>query len=152
MSISRLLRALALLSCLVAPTAFAQGAQSPQAVLDELYGIVGKTCTEGAATGAYIPLDIARTFFTDELKGKLEGALSTGAIDFDIFTDSQDCGVSDIKTELASGDLNEAVGVVHLKNFGEERAIVLKMGRSGTAWLVTDISYAHRAFSLKSEY
>lgn len=132
--------------------ALAQGASDPKTVLDELYGVVGETCAEGAETGTYDPLALAKVYFATPLKTKLEGAVSSGSIDFDIFTDSQDCGLTDIDITLTGGDAFEATGVAQFKNYGEDRAILFHMARSNASWLITDVSYGHRAFSLDKDY
>jgi len=125
---------------------------NPQVVLNELYGLVGETCSEVAKTGSYDQVAVAKSYFTPELAKKLSDALATGSIDFDIFTDSQDCGLSDVDLKLTEATAAEATGVALFKNYGEERVVQILMRRTGAEWQIDDLKYGHRHFSLKAEY
>lgn len=136
-----------------APAPAAASISNPQVLMDEVYEIVGNACQEGAKGETYDPAALARNYFTPFLYDLYDRAVSTGSIDFDIFTDSQDCGVTNLKVKIRpSEEKGDFEGIAQFENFGEERAIVFLLKRLSTGFLIDNVRYAHREFDLRKDY
>lgn len=146
-----LVAGLLFLSGLVSGPAHA-GGSDPQIVLDEIYGQVAEMCSEDAPGPAYDIEAIAKAYFTPALAKKISSGLASGALDYDVLVDGNDCKVSDLDLTIVGGGNTTAIARASFKNFGEERVVDLQMVKSGEDWQVADIVYRHRAFSLKSAY
>jgi hypothetical protein len=145
---------LALLILAAAPLLLASEAGAvgtdPQIVLDEIYGQVAEMCGSEGDGRAYDIAEIARVYFAPALAKKINRALESGSLDFDVLVDGNDCKVTSLDLRVVDEGATEAVGRAEFENFGEERTIDLVMAKSDGDWKVTDIVYRHRQFSLKA--
>ncbi len=139
---------LALLTITAVPAT--AGGSDPQVVLDEIYGQVDAMCGGDGQGHAYDIYVIADDYFTPDLAKTFAKAMEAGDLDFDVLTDAQDCKVSDLKLEVVKSEPETAVGRATFKNMGEDRVIDLLMVKSGDDWMVDDIVYRHRTFSLRA--
>jgi hypothetical protein len=129
------------------------GGSDPQIVLDEIYGQVAEMCSADAPGPAYDIEAIAKSYFTPALAKKIASGLASGALDYDVLVDSNDCQVSGLDlTIVVGGGGTTAIARASFKNFGEGRVVDLQMVKSGADWQVADIVYQHRAFSLKNAF
>lgn len=130
-------------------SANAGGGSDPEVVLDEIYGQVDAMCGGDGQGSPYDIYAIAAAFFVPELAEPFEKAMEANELGFDVLVDGQDCKVSDLAIEVVDTDEDSAVGRATFTNFGEDRVIDLHMTKDGDAWMVSDIVYQHRPFSLK---
>lgn len=126
------------------------GGSDPQVVLDEIYGQVDAMCGGDGQGPAYDIYVIADDYFTPDLAKMFTRAMEAGDLDFDVLTDGQDCKVSDLKLEVIKSEADTAVGRATFKNMGEDRVVDLPMAKSGDDWMVDDLVYRHRTFSLRA--
>ena len=122
-------------------------AESPKAVLQEIYGQVDAMCGGDGNGPAYDILAIAAQYFAPDLAKTIDADSELG---FDVLVDGQDCKVSALDLSVVENTGHTATGRAEFQNFGERRSIDLKMAKRGEAWEVTDIVYRHRPFSLRA--
>ena len=122
-------------------------AESPKAVLQEIYGQVDAMCGGDGNGPAYDILAIAAQYFAPDLAKTIDADSELG---FDVLVDGQDCKVSALDLSVVENTGRTATGRAEFQNFGERRSIDLKMAKRGEAWEVTDIVYRHRPFSLRA--
>lgn len=140
--------AVALVLTLAATSALA-GGSDPEVVLDEIFGQVDAMCGGDGQGAPYDIYAISEAYFTPELAQTFEKGMESGELQFDILVDGQDCKTTGLALEVVDTDGDIAVGRAVFKNFGEDRVIDLHMSKAGDTWLVSDIVYQHRPFSLK---
>ena len=146
----RLLASLAAALAIAVSPASAAGGSDPQVVLDEIFGQVDAMCGGDGQGPAYDIYVIADDYFTPDLAKTFTKAMEAGDLDIDVLTDGQDCKVSDLKLEVIKSEADTAVGRATFKNMGEDRVIDLLMAKPGDDWMVDDIVYRHRTFSLRA--
>ena len=102
-----------------------------------------------------------RTFINDnfvkEVAAKLSNPAETEdaeAIDFDVFTYSQDPDYEQIrktiKSEVKQADDANGVIRVTFTQYGDEIAVEYHLKKSGERWLIDDVVYPNDDFSLRS--
>jgi len=141
----------ALLGFAAMTPAFA-GGSDPQIILDDIYGQVSEMCGGDADGPPYDFVAIAKKYFTPQLSKKIEKASDDNAIDFDVLVDGQDCKLTELDLTVLDDTGKTAIGRAEFKNMGAERIVDLHMAKSGSSWEVTDITYRHRKFSLKTAF
>lgn len=128
------------------------GGSDPKAVLDDLFGQMNSMCGGNGDGPAYDLDALAKKYFVPALvKIITRDYEQPGALGFDILIDGQDCKTSDLNLSIVGGGGNTSIGRATFKNFGEERVIDLLMTNAGGDWMVTDVVYRHRPFSLKAQ-
>jgi hypothetical protein len=128
------------------------GGSDPKAVLDDIFGQMDAMCGGNGDGPAYDLEAIAKKYFVPALvKIVTRDIEQDGALDFDILMDGQDCKTSDLKLDIIGGGGSTSIGRATFKNMGEDRIIDLHMSNSGGDWMVTDVVYRHRPFSLKAQ-
>ena len=128
------------------------GGSDPKAVLDDLFGQMNSMCGGNGDGPAYDLDALAKKYFVPALvKIIARDYEQPGALGFDILIDGQDCKTSDLNLSVVGGGGNTSIGRATFKNFGEERVIDLLMTNAGGDWMVTDVVYRHRPFSLKAQ-
>ena len=128
------------------------GGSDPKAVLDDLFGQMNSMCGGNGDGPAYDLDALAKKYFVPALvKIITRDYEQPGALGFDILIDGQDCKTSDLNLSVVGGGGNTSIGRATFKNFGEERVIDLLMTNAGGDWMVTDVVYRHRPFSLKAQ-
>ena len=128
------------------------GGSDPKAVLDDLFGQMNSMCGGNGDGPAYDLDALAKKYFVPALvKIITRDYEQPGALGFDILIDGQDCKTSDLNLSIIGGGGNTSIGRATFKNFGEERVIDLLMTNAGGDWMVTDVVYRHRPFSLKAQ-
>lgn len=140
--------AVALALTLVASSVLAGGSDL-EVVLDEIFGQVDAMCGGDGQGAPYDIYAISESYFTPELAQAFEKGMESGELQFDVLVDGQDCKTTGLALEVVDTDGDSAVGRAVFKNFGEDRVIDLHMSKTGDSWLVSDIVYQHRPFSLK---
>lgn len=128
------------------------GGSDPKAVLDDIFGQMNAMCGGNGDGPAYDLAAIAKKYFVPALvKIVTRDIEQEGALDFDILTDGQDCKTSDLKLDIIGGGGSTSIGRATFKNMGEDRIIDLHMTNAGGDWMVSDVVYRHRPFSLKAQ-
>lgn len=128
------------------------GGSDPKAVLDDLFGQMNSMCGGNGDGPAYDLDALAKKYFVPALvKIITRDYEQPGALGFDILIDGQDCKTSDLNLSIVGGGGSTSIGRATFKNFGEERVIDLLMTNAGGDWMVTDVVYRHRPFSLKAQ-
>ena len=128
------------------------GGSDPKAVLDDLFGQMNSMCGGNGDGPAYDLDALAKKYFVPALvKIITRDYEQPGALGFDILIDGQDCKTRDLNLSIVGGGGNTSIGRATFKNFGEERVIDLLMTNAGGDWMVTDVVYRHRPFSLKAQ-
>ena len=125
-------------------------AESPKAVLQEIYGQVDAMCGGDGNGPAYDIVGIANTYFEPTLAKKVGKISDGGPFDFDFLVDAQDCQVTALDLSVVDDNGSTATGHAEFQNFGERRSIDLKMAKHGETLEVTDVVYRHRPFSLRA--
>jgi hypothetical protein len=128
------------------------GGGDPKAVLDDIFGQMNTMCGGNGDGPAYDLEAIAKKYFVPALvKIVTRDYEQPGALGFDILVDGQDCKTSDLKLDIIGGGGSTSIGRATFKNMGEERVIDLHMTNAGGDWMVADVVYRHRPFSLKAQ-
>jgi hypothetical protein len=137
----RMLRTLAVLAVLAGPAALAGGPDTPEAVVNEIYGYY-----EGANSIGIWPTDPdLRPLFTPRLMEMLEAddelaeQQGIGRLGFDPFIDAQDFVLDDLDVSVAGRSENAAQVEASFTNFGQPTRIVYHLIRNDGRWLIDDI-------------
>ena len=133
----------------------AQARDDAKDVARDIYRQVERAC-EDRSREPYNLATIAEQHFVADLKESLDRAYRDQALGFDILIDGQDCQIRDVDLDEAGDDddddrRGETIVRAEFKNFCEKRRIDLVMVREGGRWMVADIVYRHREWSLRQE-
>jgi hypothetical protein len=126
-------------------------AETPNGILEQIFEGVQAACKEGGQGAAYDANEIAKKFFSAGLAAKVAQATEDATLDFDIFTDAQDCAVKDMQLSVTDEEGDNATGHATFENMGEPRIVDLVMSKAGGDWKIVDVVYGHRKFSLDQQ-
>jgi hypothetical protein len=138
-------------SATLAVTALPAFAETPNGILEQIFEKVQAACKEGEQGAPYDANEMAKQFFSSELAAKFAQATEDATLDFDVFTDAQDCAVTGMQLAVTEEEGDRATGRATFENMGEPRVVDLVMSKAGADWKVVDIVYGHRKFSLDQQ-
>ncbi|MDY0871645.1 DUF3828 domain-containing protein [Dongia rigui] len=130
-----------------------EGFDSPQALLEELYGhYAGKPAGSGVDLGDQKMIE---KYFTPELAAKIvaddakaAAANEIPALDGDPFVDSQDWEITELATAVGkSSTPDTTTAKVHLKSYGEEKNLTLMLQKTAKGWQIADIDWGYDKLS-----
>ena len=130
-------------------TAAAQSGAAPAEVVGAIYDRVVVFCKGEDVAPPYVDL-FMRAAFEKPLADRYLQRLHKSQLDFDIFIDGQDCKLSDLIIEPGAMTAASAVVRVRFRNFDAARTIDFELRHSGSAWMISDMVYRHRSFTLRS--
>jgi hypothetical protein len=144
--IARSLMALAWLM-LAGGQAAAQSA--PADVVRKIYEQVAVFCSGQDVAPPYTDT-FMREMFDKPLADRYLVRLHKSQVDFDIFIDGQDCQLTNLVIEPVEAPTGVAVVRARFSNFDTARTIDFEFYQSGAAWMISDLRYRHRTFTLRS--
>ncbi|MGQ0671814.1 MAG: hypothetical protein ACT4N2_02875 [Hyphomicrobium sp.] len=147
-AITRTAAAAGLALCLLGPSALAD--DDADDVARDIYRQVERAC-EGRGRAPYNLAEIAEYHFLPELRDLLADAYREHRLDFDILIDGQDCNIRDVDIDGGDDDSDHSIARAEFKNFGRKRVVDLYLVRKAGQWLVADIAYRHRKWSLRRD-
>jgi ABC-type transporter MlaC component len=124
-------------------------APSPAEIVKSLYDRVAAFCNADNVDPAYDDA-VLRATFDKPLADRYLQKQRRNQIDFDIFVDGQDCKLANVKIEPQDAAAGSASVRVSFDNFDAARAIDFQFRNTGTSWMIADMIYRHRKFSLRS--
>ena len=134
-------------------TMFAAGqaaAQTPPAdIVKKIYEQVTVFCNGADVAPPYTD-KFMREVFDKPIADRYLTRLHKSQVDFDIFIDGQDCKLSNLVIEPLDGTAGAAVVRAKFQNFDAVRTIDFEFQQSGAAWVIADMRYRHRPFTLRS--
>lgn len=150
--ITRLFNCLVVLLLAMPLTAVLAGDDARDVVRD-IYRQVETACPKGGGQQPYNLAAIAEAHFTGDLRDQLARAYRDHALAFDILIDAQDCDIGDVDLDTIGDHHDGAQAVIRakFKNFREKRLVDLLLVHESGQWKVADVSYRHRAWSLRRE-
>ncbi|HEU4380573.1 MAG TPA: hypothetical protein VFR73_18535 [Hyphomicrobiaceae bacterium] len=133
-------------------TVFAAGqarAQTPPAdIVKKIYDRAIVFCNGADVAPPYTD-KFMREVFDKPVADRYLTRLHKSQVDFDIFIDGQDCKLSNLAIEPLDRTAATAVVRAQFQNFDAARAIDFEFHQSGGAWLISDMRYRHRPFTLR---
>ncbi len=91
-----------------------------------------------------------REVFDKPVADRYLARLHKSQVDFDIFVDGQDCKLTDLVIEPLEATAATAVVRARFNNLGTARAIDFQFYQSTGVWMIPDMHYRHRRFTLRS--
>jgi hypothetical protein len=140
-------RALPLLAILAGGSAAAE--PSPADIVRKIYDQAAVFCNGEDVAPPYTD-KFMREVFDKPVADRYLTRLHNSQIDFDIFVDGQDCKLADLVIEPQQATADTAVVRARFLNLDKLRAIDFQFYRSGAAWMIGDMRYMHRPFSLRT--
>jgi hypothetical protein len=138
--------ALPLLAMLACSSAAAE--PSPADIVKKIYEQATVFCNGGDVVPPYTD-KFMREVFDKPLADRYLTRLHS-QIDFDIFVDGQDCKLADLVVEPLQATADSAVVRARFLNLDKPRTIDFEFYRAGAAWMIGDMRYRHRSFSLRT--
>ena len=134
-------------------TMFAAGqaaAQTPPAdIVKKIYDQVTVFCNGEDVAPPYTD-KFMREVFDRPVADRYLTRLHKSQVDFDIFIDGQDCKLSNLVIEPLDRTATTAVVRVQFQNLDAARTIDFEFYQSGAAWMIADMRYRHRPFTLRA--
>lgn len=134
-------------------TVFAAGqaaAETPPAdIVKKIYDQVTVFCNGADVAPPYTDT-FMREVFDRPVADRYLTRLHKSQVDFDIFIDGQDCKLSKLVIEPLDKTGATAVVRAQFQNFDAARTIDFEFHQSGDAWVISDMRYRHRPFTLRS--
>jgi hypothetical protein len=91
-----------------------------------------------------------REVFDKPLADRYLTRVHNNQIDFDIFVDGQDCKFADLVIEPQLATADTAIVRARFRNLDKPRTVDFDFHRSGATWMIGDMRYKHRPFSLRT--
>jgi hypothetical protein len=139
--------ALPMLAMLVAGQAAAE--PLPADVVKKIYEQAAVFCNGEDVAPTYTD-KFMREVFDKPVADRYLARLHKSQIDFDIFVDGQDCKLTNLVIEPLEATAATAVVRARFNNLGTARAIDFQFHQSTGAWMIADMRYRHRPFTLRS--
>jgi hypothetical protein len=134
-------------------TMFAAGQAAAQAapadIVRKIYEQVTVFCNGADVAPPYTDR-FMRDVFDKPVADRYLTRLHKSQVDFDIFIDGQDCKLSNLLIEPLDNTAGAAVVRARFQNFDAARTIDFEFYQSGAAWMISDMRYRHRPFTLRS--
>jgi hypothetical protein len=129
--------------------AAAQSGAAPADVVKTIYDRVTVFCNGEDVAPPYVD-KFMRAAFEKPVADRYLARLHKSQLDFDIFIDGQDCKLTGLGIEPLETAAGTAVVRVRLDNFGQPRTIDFQFRNAAGGWMISDMVYRHRKFTLRS--
>jgi hypothetical protein len=122
---------------------------SPAEVVKKIYEQVAVFCSGEDVAPPYTD-KFMREMFDKPVADRYLTRLHKSQVDFDIFIDGQDCKLTNLVIEPVEAPAGAPAVRARFSNFDTARTIDFEFHQAGAAWVIGDMRYRHRAFTLRS--
>ena len=122
---------------------------SPADIVKKIYDQAAVFCNGEDVAPPYTD-KFMREMFDKPLADRYLTRLHKSQVDFDIFIDGQDCKLTNLVIEPVEAPAGAAVVRARFSTFDAARTIDFEFHQAGAAWVIGDMRYRHRAFTLRS--
>ena len=129
--------------------AAAQSGAAPADVVKTIYDRVAVFCNGDDVAPPYVD-QFMRAAFEKPVADRYLARLHKSQLDFDIFIDGQDCKLTSLGIEPLETAAAAAVVRARFDNFGQPRTIDFQFRNGAGGWMITDMVYRHRKFTLRA--
>jgi len=122
---------------------------SPADIVKKIYDQAAVFCNGEDVAPPYTD-KFMREVFDKPVADRYLTRLHKSQVDFEIFIDGQDCKLTNLVIEPLDTKAGAAVVRAKFNNLDAARSIDFDFYQSGAAWMISDMRYRHRPFTLRS--